>query len=270
MQTGSLQALAAGLGFTYVEHLLTRGPAGSYLESLFKSNKTLLASQIRPAVRQAATNMVGMLHVLIVVPLAIATLTDPRMIKDRLYNTSPTSTTMLAIASGYFVHDLVVCTKQLSTWGPAYLLHALFCSLLYCYGLLSGVLHYYGAMFLLWELSTPFVYTRWFLHKAGLSRTTAYKVNGALMVVVFFLCRNVAGLVCSIDFFRETEPELRHPSPKGLSPAAIWLYRILNFPLNTLNAFWFYKMLTGAMKVLKAPSCAVTSEAHAIDDHKMQ
>ena len=49
-------------------------------------------------------------------------------------------------------------------------------------------------MFLLWELSTPFVYARWFLHKAGMSRTTAYKVNGVLMVLVFFLCRNVAGL----------------------------------------------------------------------------
>lgn len=51
-----------------------------------------------------------------------------------------------------------------------------------------------GAMFLLWELSTPFVYARWFLHKAGMSRTTAYKINGVLMVLVFFLCRNVAGL----------------------------------------------------------------------------
>lgn len=49
-------------------------------------------------------------------------------------------------------------------------------------------------MFLLWELSTPFVYARWFLHKAGLSRTTAYKFNGVLMVLVFFFCRNVAGL----------------------------------------------------------------------------
>lgn len=78
------------------------------------------------------------------VPLAIATLVDPKMIKDRLYSTSSTSTTMLAIASGYFVHDLVICTLQLSTWGPAYLFHALFCSLLYCYGLSSGVLHYYG------------------------------------------------------------------------------------------------------------------------------
>lgn len=49
-------------------------------------------------------------------------------------------------------------------------------------------------MFLLWELSTPFVYARWFLHKAGMSRTTTYKVNGVMMVLVFFLCRNVAGL----------------------------------------------------------------------------
>lgn len=255
MNTYVLQAVAAGLGFTCVERLLTVGPAGRYLEAIFKGNKSLPASQVRPAVHQAATNLVGLLHVLVVVPLAISVLLDPSMIKDRLYGTTPTSTTMLAVASGYFVHDLVICAIQLHTWGPAYLFHALFCSLLYCYGFFSQVLHYYGAMFLLWELSTPFVYARWFLHKAGMSRTAAYKINGVLMVLVFFLCRNVAGLVCSIDFFRETSPELQHPTPGGLSPAAIWLYRGLNLPLNALNAFWFYKMLTGALKVLKqAPS----------------
>ena len=81
---------------------------------------------------------------LLQVPLAIAALRNPSMIKDRLYSTSPSSTTMLAIASGYFVHDLVICTIQLSTWRPVRLLHALFCSLLYCYGLFSVFLHYYG------------------------------------------------------------------------------------------------------------------------------
>lgn len=58
---------AAGLGFTCVERLLARGPAGSYLELLFKSNKALPASQVQPAVHQAATNIVGMLHVFTVV-----------------------------------------------------------------------------------------------------------------------------------------------------------------------------------------------------------
>lgn len=78
------------------------------------------------------------------VPLAVSVLLDPKMIQDRLYSTSSTSNTMLAIASGYFLHDLVVCTIQLKTWGPAYLFHALFCSMLYCYGFFSQVLHYYG------------------------------------------------------------------------------------------------------------------------------
>ena len=62
-----LAALAAGLGFTCVERLLTVGPAGRYLEAIFKANKSLPASQVRPAVHQAATNLVGLLHVLIVV-----------------------------------------------------------------------------------------------------------------------------------------------------------------------------------------------------------
>ena len=76
--------------------------------------------------------------------------------------------------------------------------------------------------------------------------------------------------VCSIDFFRETEPELQHPSASGLSPAAIWLYRVLNVPLNILNAFWFYKMLTGALKVLRMSADAHEAGAQATAAHKVQ
>lgn len=47
---------------------------------------------------------------------------------------------------------------------------------------------------MLWELSTPFVYIRWFLVKMGYSDTKAYKLNGIMMLLVFFLCRNVVGL----------------------------------------------------------------------------
>ena len=62
-----LAALVAGLGFTCLERLLTMGPAGRYLEATFKANKDLPAGQVRPAVHQAATNLVGLLHVFIVV-----------------------------------------------------------------------------------------------------------------------------------------------------------------------------------------------------------
>ena len=47
---------------------------------------------------------------------------------------------------------------------------------------------------------------------------------------------------------------------------AIWLYRIGNIALNSLNAFWFYKMLSGALKVLGGDAAAAlfhTKLAHS-------
>jgi len=54
-----------------------------------------------------------------------------------------------------------------------------------------------GAGFLLWELSTPFVHYRWFLLKAGRSKSRIYLINGLIMAVVFFACRPVWGTYLS-------------------------------------------------------------------------
>ena len=50
-----------------------------------------------------------------------------------------------------------------------------------------------GAAFLMWELSTPFVYMRWFLFTLGKAESKAYIINGLLMVGTFFVARNVFG-----------------------------------------------------------------------------
>ena len=42
----------------------------------------------------------------------------------------------------------------------------------------------------------------------------------------------------SVDFFRVSAKELRHPTIGGISPSLIWGYRIANVLLNGLNAFW--------------------------------
>ena len=51
-----------------------------------------------------------------------------------------------------------------------------------------------GAAFLMWEVSTPFVYMRWFLFTLGKSQTKAYIINGLLMVFTFFVFRNIMGV----------------------------------------------------------------------------
>jgi TLC domain len=56
-------------------------------------------------------------------------------------------------------------------------------------------------VFLLWELSTPFVHGRWFLYVYGLKDSLLYVVNGLLMMAVFFASRNVFGTSkdCAVD-----------------------------------------------------------------------
>ena len=52
-------------------------------------------------------------------------------------------------------YDLIICILRFDEWGISYLIHASCCALIYAYGLSEQVLHFYGAMFLTWELSTP-------------------------------------------------------------------------------------------------------------------
>ena len=68
-----------------------------------------------------------------------------------------------------------------------------------------------AALFLLWELSTPCVYARWFLYNLNLANTRLYIGNGLAMLATFFLARNVLGFFMAIDFFKSSGRELAHP-----------------------------------------------------------
>ena len=49
-------------------------------------------------------------------------------------------------------------------------------------------------MFLMWEVSTPCVYARWFLAHVGRHNTRLYIANGLAMLATFFVARNCLGL----------------------------------------------------------------------------
>ena len=77
--------------------------------------------------------------------------------------------------------------------GPAFLMHAIICAAVYLLASLGGLLHFYGAAFLMWELSTPFMYVRWMLLKAGWGESMLLTVVNVAFMAVFFGCRNVWG-----------------------------------------------------------------------------
>lgn len=53
------------------------------------------------------------------------------------------------------------------------------------------------------------------------------------------------------SFWAASGLELGNPEPvkDAMSSVMLWVYRIACLTLSSLNAFWFYKMLLGAVRV---------------------
>lgn len=120
-----------------------------------------------------------------------------------------------------------------------------------------------GAGFLLWELSTPFMHLRWVLYKIDKDKTKLYKYNALAGMLIFFLCRVIWGNALSIMFWWDSWRALRMPEGSKLNMANIYFYRVCTVVMNTLNAWWFSKMvklLMGAVKNKEAAVAAMKSQ----------
>lgn len=198
--------------------------------------------------------------------MAFQILLDPSFDINRLAAQTPTSVDCMNLAAGYFVYDACVCILRYVDNGPAYLLHGILCCMAYSYAALSGHLHVYGAMFLLWELSTPLLWLRWMMLKGGQAGTKLMSVVNYGFVAVFFACRIVYGPVMGWDFISHSVPEAQevgffdmknHMSSSGgekkmvtVSGVSCWVlagYWVALLALNGLNYFWFSQMLSAAL-----------------------
>jgi hypothetical protein len=213
---------------------------------LFKKEAQRKSSADKIA-RQVACRVAGCVFLLMMFPYAIKTLRDPKLARDKLYASNADSVTMMTIASGYFLYDVFICLARFGENGLEFFIHAFLCSLAYGYPILTGHLHRAGAGFLMWESSTPFLYLRWAMLKLGLGDTKWMKLANAGFILAFFGCRVVYGPIMSWDFWKTTQRELQRPTPNGIPKGVIFAYYTAMLVLNTLNYFWFAKMMKLAL-----------------------
>lgn len=135
-------------------------------------------------------------------------------------------------------------------------------------------MNYYATVFILYELSTPFLNIHWFFDKLGMTGTKAQLYNGIILLFMFFSARLVWGVGQSAlvwyDMYRAvfTAPNTEYMSvtpanerlpgsedvmmyAKEAGPLPIWMaaiYLASNITLNTLNFFWFGKMIKAVRK----------------------
>ncbi|GIL84488.1 hypothetical protein Vretifemale_13150 [Volvox reticuliferus] len=197
------------------------------------------------AATQAVARLVGSVHNTIQVPVGLLLLLDSQFRKDRVYANSSLSYAVCYLSAGYFLHDLFMCALRFSLEGPLYTIHALSSHMAYTFGAVTGFLHYYAPVFLMWEVSTPCVHLRWFMYKAGLANSVWYLVNGLMMIVAFFACRILWGYIGSYYLVTDVVGEQYRPG-SPFPVAATMGYCLAAVVMNTLNTYWFLKMTVAA------------------------
>ncbi|AEO54401.1 hypothetical protein MYCTH_2296939 [Thermothelomyces thermophilus ATCC 42464] len=185
-----------------------------------------------------------------------------------------------ALAAGYFVWDLGITLLNLDIFGLGLLAHAISALTVYIFGF-RPYLNYYSPIFILYELSTPFLNIHWFFDKLNMTGSKPQLYNGIALLTTFFLCRLVWGTYQSAVVYVDMWYSLtRVPSPEYIAaafadpltasdpdanpmffspdpqPVPVWLtalYLASNLVLNALNWYWFVKMIAAVRKRFEPP-----------------
>ncbi|KAK0272023.1 hypothetical protein LTR35_013193 [Friedmanniomyces endolithicus] len=194
-----------------------------------------------------------------------------------------------SFALGYFLWDFIMCSVYVDIFGWAMLAHAVSAVSVFSLGY-RPFCYFYCPVFLLYELSSPFLNIHWFCDKLDLTGSTIQAVNGGVLTISFFLARILWGQYSSYNTFSDMYAAYAagHSTPSIIpgadgnarikssgdigmyyaSPASqerafmgelylpLWLpaiYLASNLVLNALNVWWFYKMVATIRKRFDPP-----------------
>ncbi|CAB4425192.1 unnamed protein product [Rhizophagus irregularis] len=107
-------------------------------------------------------HFVSMVHCLLIVLLSIPIFWDEELIKDKVFGYDNYAGNVYSIACGYFLWDALVSLYHVREFGIGFVLHGTCCFGVFLFAY-RPFLNYYGAVFLMFEISTPFLNIHWFM-----------------------------------------------------------------------------------------------------------
>ncbi|KAF9192545.1 hypothetical protein BGZ51_005341 [Haplosporangium sp. Z 767] len=187
-------------------------------------------------------HVVSSAHSIIIVILSTPLLWNETLMQNKIFGYDFYAGQVYAIACGYFLWDTIHSIRHMKEFGLGFVFHG-FCSFSVFIFSFRPFLQYYGSVFLMFELSTPFLNIHWFMDKLGMTGSIYQLINGIVLLSVFFCARIVFGLYMSYQTYLNVLPVLEQV-PWHL----VIIYSVANVVLNALNLFWFYKMIESLMK----------------------
>jgi hypothetical protein len=210
---------------------------------------------------------------------------------ERVWGYTGAAGLIQALVTGYFVWDLAMAILHFTVFGPGALAHAICALTVYVVGF-RPFINYYSPIFILWELSTPFLNFHWFMDKIKLTGSKVQLYNGIALIGTFFCVRLVWGTYQSsrvlqdiwtslnlspvgsldhakaengdLDIFRMSETMRYATKGTGVPIWAAVAVMVANMTLNSLNLYWFIKMIEAVKK--RFPRSATAQKTQALDD----
>ncbi|XP_066263976.1 TLC domain-containing protein 4-B-like isoform X2 [Branchiostoma lanceolatum] len=151
----------------------------------------------------------------------------------------------LCILVGYTMADLLVMATHPAQYDLMILVHHLMAVFGGLAGTVDPMLPYFCNLVCLQELSTPFVNMRIILYELGLKNSRLYKLNGVLMLVVFFTCR-----LATIPLWFQLSSHMATGELYTVSiPLLVTIFGCIPV-VSVFNLYWFSKMCKGAYRVV--------------------
>ncbi|RDL38446.1 Uncharacterized protein BP5553_02786 [Venustampulla echinocandica] len=210
--------------------------------------------------------------------------------QQRIWGYTGAAGMVQGLATGYFLWDLVVTLQNVRVFGLGMLAHAVSALIVFSFGFRPFV-NFYGCTFILYELSSPFLNFHWFFDKMDMTGSRAQLYNGIMLLFTFFSCRLVWGTYQTVRVYQDIWAAIHHqPAGTGIHMDALnnsttaardaaagksaapihgdimrfageeyvplWLaftYLGSNIVLNTLNFYWFGKMIETVRKRFQPP-----------------
>ncbi|KAL4880044.1 TLC domain-containing protein [Aspergillus karnatakaensis] len=121
---------------------------------------------------------------------------------ERVYGYTGSCVLISSLAVGYFIYDLIVSTIYVNMFGIGMLFHAVSALWVFSFGYRPFV-NFYAPVFILYELSSPFLNIHWFLDKVNMTGSSLQWYNGMALLAVFFCCRLVWGTWQSVIVYSD-------------------------------------------------------------------
>ncbi|KAI8073039.1 TLC domain-containing protein [Gongronella butleri] len=193
-------------------------------------------------------HVVSTIHCIVVVLGSFYILSDGVLANDRVFGYSYWCANIYSISCGYFLWDTFVALHYVKYQGISMVCHGLasFAVFIFSY---KPFVNYYGAIFLMYELSTIFLNFNWFMDKLGWTGSKIQLINGIVLIACFFGARVVFGIYMTIQMWTDVY------AVKDLVPFRyIFVYGCANAATVTLNLYWFRMMINMLRKRFPAKS----------------